>query len=297
MNNDELERVVEERLGALGGVIAILEAIQSRCGYLPESALRIVAAKTGHPLTEIYAVATFYRAFSLKPRGKHLISVCLGTACHVRGAPRVAQEFSNRLGIRPGDTTAGGEFSLETVNCLGACALGPTVVVDGRHIPHVTCAGVARILDRARAGAAMISAAEDERNIPLDVSCPACQRCLLDARRCLDDQPAVRLRVRTDSLEGEARLSSLYGTWRAESVPEITPAALVSFACPHCGVALPAGWRCPECGVRMVMATVRGGAEFHVCARWGCKGRLLDLNPATLACRREQSHGPSTVIG
>ena len=134
------------------GLIAILEEIQAEYGYLPEKSLRIVSDKTGRSLVDIYGVATFYRSFSLKPRGKHLICACLGTACHVRGAPRVVEELERQLGIEAGQTTADKEFTLETVNCLGACALGPIVVVDNHYFSNVDMAKVKHILEKARAG-------------------------------------------------------------------------------------------------------------------------------------------------
>jgi NADH-quinone oxidoreductase subunit E len=142
--------ILETYNGHRGSLIAILEEIQLHYGYLPEAALRTVSEKTGHSLVDVYGVATFYRSFSLKPRGKHLICVCLGTACHVRGAPRIADEFQRQLGINAGGTTPDGEFTLETVNCLGACALGPVAVVDGRYFSNVDTAGVKRILKKVK---------------------------------------------------------------------------------------------------------------------------------------------------
>ncbi len=139
---------------SMGGLIAILEEIQIRYGYLPEKSLRIVGEKMGRSLVDIYGVATFYSSFSLKPRGKHLISVCLGTACHVRGAPRIAEEFERQLGIQAGETSADREFTLETVNCLGACALGPIVVVDGQYFSNVKTSKVKHILEQAVHGEA-----------------------------------------------------------------------------------------------------------------------------------------------
>jgi len=145
---------IARRLSANGdGLISILEEIQETRGYLPEGALRAVAETMGRSLVDVYGVATFYRSFSLKPRGKHLASVCLGTACHVRGAPTVAEEFQRQLGIEAGETTPDKEFTLETVNCLGACALGPIVVVDGRYYSNVRTTEVRGILERARTGA------------------------------------------------------------------------------------------------------------------------------------------------
>ncbi|MFC1737333.1 NAD(P)H-dependent oxidoreductase subunit E, partial [Candidatus Hydrogenedentota bacterium] len=132
--------------------LAILEEIQGEYGYLPEQALRIVADKTCRSLVDIYGVATFYRFFSLQPRGRQLISVCMGTACHVRGAPMVLEEFERQLGIRVGETTPDREFTLETVNCLGACALGPIVVLDGKYFSNVNTATVKQILEKPEPG-------------------------------------------------------------------------------------------------------------------------------------------------
>ena len=137
---------------ASSGLISILEDIQGKYGYLPQGALVAVADKTNRSLVDIYGVATFYKSFSLIPRGKHLISVCLGTACHVRSAPVIVEEFERQLGINAGSTTEDREFSLETVNCLGACALGPIVVADGHYFSNVNTSNVNVILIKTRAG-------------------------------------------------------------------------------------------------------------------------------------------------
>ncbi len=146
------ERLSEHRSGE--DLIAHLQTLQAREGYLSEEGLRRLASRTGRSLVDVYAVATFYRSFSLKPRGKHLISVCTGTACHVRGAPGVREELERRLAIAPGETTSDGEFTLEAVNCLGACALGPIVVIDGVCFTNVRTTGVAALLAKARGGTA-----------------------------------------------------------------------------------------------------------------------------------------------
>ncbi len=111
----------------------VLQDINQAKKYLPKGDLRYVAARLGVPFSVAYHVATFYSSFSLTPRGKHLIQVCMGTACHVRGAKNVLSHFERKLKIGPGETTRDMLFSLETVNCLGACALGPVVVVDGEY--------------------------------------------------------------------------------------------------------------------------------------------------------------------
>ena len=121
-------------------LIAILQDIQAKMNYLPRKALVQVAKSLDLPLTSIYEVATFYKAFSLEPKGKHTLQVCLGTACHVRGGARILDYLENRLDVKAGGTTQDLAFTLESVNCLGACALGPVMVVDrryhGRVSPH-----------------------------------------------------------------------------------------------------------------------------------------------------------------
>ena len=148
----DILRIIEKHNKERGGLIAILEEIQDEHGYLSEKALRIVSDETGRSMVDIYGVARFYRSFSLKPRGKHLICACLGTACHVRGAPSVVEEFERQLNIKAGQTTADKEFTLETVNCLGACALGPIVVVDNHYFSNVDMAKVKHILEKIRVG-------------------------------------------------------------------------------------------------------------------------------------------------
>lgn len=127
-------------------LISILQDIQEEYNYLPQEALRIISKTLGVPLIDIIGVATFYRAFSLEPRGKHLITVCLGTACHVRGGPKILEEFERKLNLEAGQTSKDGQFSLETVACLGCCAIGPVVVVDGNYHAQTTIRKVGSIL-------------------------------------------------------------------------------------------------------------------------------------------------------
>jgi NADH:ubiquinone oxidoreductase subunit E len=129
-------------------LIPILQDIQVECNYLPQLALQILSKSLEIPLIDIIGVATFYRAFSLKPRGKHVVTVCLGTACHVRGGPKILDEFQRILNIKPGDTTEDGEFTLETVACLGCCAIGPVVVVDGDYHAQTTIRKAGAILKK-----------------------------------------------------------------------------------------------------------------------------------------------------
>ena len=130
-------------------LIAVLEEIQAKFHYLPQDAMILVSERLGIPLSQVYSVATFYHAFSLVPRGKHTIHVCTGTACHVRGAIQVLDRLESRLGIKPGETTRDRLFTLETVNCVGCCALGPVVVMDGEYEGKMTTRQVDRLLKRA----------------------------------------------------------------------------------------------------------------------------------------------------
>ena len=133
-------------------LIPILQDIQAEYNYLPELALRIVARSLEVPLIDVISVATFYRAFSLKPRGKHVITVCLGTACHVRGGPKILSEFEKKLNIRAGETTGDNRFTLESVNCLGACALGPIAVIDGNYFGQMKIRAVDRLIKKFGSG-------------------------------------------------------------------------------------------------------------------------------------------------
>lgn len=121
-----------------GLLVSILQDVQSEFFYLPEDAIEEVSRGLGVPLTQAYSVATFFKTFSLKPRGRHLINVCLGTACHVRGAVRILDKLERDLNVKPGETTEDHRFSLETVNCVGACALGPILIVDGKYHGQMT---------------------------------------------------------------------------------------------------------------------------------------------------------------
>jgi len=130
-------------------IVTLLQAIQDKYNYLPEELLARAAEEMKVPLIDIYSVATFYKSFSLVPRGRQQIVTCMGTACHVRGSEKVTEEISRVLNVERGSTTADGEYSLECVNCLGACALAPLVIVDGRHYGHMTPLKVRRLFAQA----------------------------------------------------------------------------------------------------------------------------------------------------
>ena len=146
-----------EQSGAMGqqedgasSLLATLVEVQSRYRYLPRDALILVSERLGVPLSQVYSVATFYNAFSLEPKGRHMFQVCTGTACHVRGAMQVLDRLETQLGIQAGQTSPDLEYTLETVNCLGACALGPIVVADGEYEGLMMASKVDRLLKRLK---------------------------------------------------------------------------------------------------------------------------------------------------
>lgn len=282
MVTEEVSRIIEKYDGGQRGLIAILEEIQSAYSYLPREALETVAEKTGRSLVDIYGVATFYRAFSLVPRGKHLISACLGTACHVRGGPAVAEEIGRQLGVKPGETTPNREFTFETVNCLGACALGPVVVIDGHYFPKMKSSMIKDIIGRARAGLDRIDVLSDQRIFPVEVSCSKCNHNLMDPEYVIDGYPPIRVTMSFGTTYGWVALSSLYGSHNILSEPEIPPGIIVHIFCPHCHAEMIGGAKCGECGSPMVPMIVRGGGVVQICARRGCKGHILDLGGTTI---------------
>ena len=129
----KVETILDKNQRAQGLLVSILQDIQAEYNYLPREALLKVGQDLDIPLSQVYSVATFFKAFSLEPRGRHLIHVCLGTACHVRGAVRVLEQIERELGIKSGKTTGDLKYTLETVNCVGACALGPIALIDGEY--------------------------------------------------------------------------------------------------------------------------------------------------------------------
>jgi len=138
----ELEALTANARGRRRALIQVLQDFQDRFHWLPPEALEHAAEALGVPLVQVYGVATFYRSFSLTPRGRHVCTVCLGTACHVRGGGAVLDEFERRLGVAAGRTTPDGAYTLERVNCLGACALAPLAVIDGRYYGQMAPAKV-----------------------------------------------------------------------------------------------------------------------------------------------------------
>ena len=141
-------KVVENHHRDMGMLIQILLDLQSSLGWLPQAALAEVSRQLRVPVTRVYQVASYYKAFSFAPKGRHSIKVCLGTACHVRGAARVVDKMETDLGIKRTETTPDLRFTLETVNCVGCCALGPMVMIDDKYHGQLTGEKVSRLLSR-----------------------------------------------------------------------------------------------------------------------------------------------------
>jgi NADH:ubiquinone oxidoreductase subunit E len=147
MMSAEIQEILAEFDGGQRDLIQMLHKVQARYGYIPQEAVAAMADRLNITEDEIFGVLTFYKAFSLEPRGRHVVTVCLGTACHVRGGVMIVEELERKLGIPAGRTTPDKKFTLETVNCLGCCAIGPVVVVDGKYYSHVSLNKVDSILE------------------------------------------------------------------------------------------------------------------------------------------------------
>ncbi len=152
MDLARLEGVFAGQGEASGALIPVLQAAQNEFGYLPSEVLAAIAERLDVPLSQVYGVVTFYSQFYLNPRGKHIIRCCDGTACHVRGTPKIVEALENRLGIGAGETTPDHLFTLEVVYCLGSCALAPVVVVDGTVMGAVTPDRMLKVVDKLAAG-------------------------------------------------------------------------------------------------------------------------------------------------
>jgi len=145
---EKVKEIIQQYSGDRSYLVPILQDVQKEFNYLPKDVLCAVSTHLSVSISRVYEVATFYKAFSLKPKGRYQLSLCLGTACHVRGAELIAGNISSILGIKEGDTTADLEFSYETVGCLGACALGPVLVVNGEYNGHMNIAKSTKILKK-----------------------------------------------------------------------------------------------------------------------------------------------------
>jgi NADH-quinone oxidoreductase subunit E len=145
-----LEQILEGRRSQPNQLIEVLHDVQANYGYIPREAVEFVSQGLGVPLIEVYRVASFYKAFKLKPSGKHVLTMCAGTACHVRGSGLLLDHAMDQLGVKLGEVTSDGLFSIEPVNCLGACALGPIVAENGSYHHHMTPAKLRKLIETLR---------------------------------------------------------------------------------------------------------------------------------------------------
>jgi NADH-quinone oxidoreductase subunit E len=150
MSLEKIDQIIDKYANEKGVLIQLLLDIQKEFRWIPKEAVMRINQRLKIPVSEIYRVASFYTALSLKPRGRHLVRVCLGTACYVRGGPRIIDSVERQLGIKPSETTSDNRFSLEIVNCLGCCALGPVVELDGQYHGRLTPANVGELLSKCK---------------------------------------------------------------------------------------------------------------------------------------------------
>ncbi len=146
MDNDKLDKIINHSRTDQKELIHILHALQSEYGYIPPESIPAISKRLNVSESEIFGVLTFYNAFSLTPKGEHVMTVCMGTACHVRGGQQIVEELERKLDVKVGETTSDDKFTLETVNCIGCCAIGPVVVVDKKYYSNITLNKIDSIL-------------------------------------------------------------------------------------------------------------------------------------------------------
>jgi len=274
----EQKSIVDACIKKHGGLlISVLQEIQKYYNYLPKEILKQISEKLHIPLRDIYGVGSFYKSFSFQPKGKHIITTCLGTACHVRGGEKIADAINSELKIHTGETTKDMLFTHETANCLGCCAIGPIVVADGEYHSNIRPDSIKKFIGEIGNGSDRTDIENDKKAIPIEVSCPRCNHSLMKPEHLIDNQPCAHVTVSFKRQHGWLRLSSLYGSYNVESENEIPLDTELNFFCPHCHEDLVGSSECPECGVKMILMIVRGGGTVQICPRFGCKGHLLDI--------------------
>jgi NADH-quinone oxidoreductase subunit E len=147
-NAVKVEALIDSYVRKKEQLISLLQDVQAEFNYIPQDVMIKISQKLEIPLSQVFSVATFFKAFSLKPRGRHTITVCLGTACHIKGGQRLVDKMQRDFGLQPGETTKDERFTLETANCLGCCALGPVVVIDGKYESQVNQEKLEKILKK-----------------------------------------------------------------------------------------------------------------------------------------------------
>lgn len=146
MSGDKIDRIIDKYVTEEGVLIQLLLDIQREFGWIPKEAVKRINERLKIPFSQIFRVASFYTALSLKPIGRHHVRVCVGTACYIRGGPRILNSLEIKLGIKSGETTNDNKFTLETVNCLGCCALGPVIEIDGKYFGKLNSASLDKLL-------------------------------------------------------------------------------------------------------------------------------------------------------
>ncbi|MFC2111755.1 NAD(P)H-dependent oxidoreductase subunit E [Bacteroidota bacterium] len=257
-------------------LISILQEVQKYYNYLPVDVLNILSEKLEMSLRDIYGVASFYRSFSFSPKGDHVLTTCLGTACHVRGGQKIADSINNELNINSGETTKDMMFTHETANCLGCCAIGPIVMVDGEYHSGIRPGSIKKFIKEIRSGSDRVRKDKSRLDFPIEVSCPRCNHSLMKPEHIIDNLPCIHVTISYNRKHGWLRLSSLYGSFSFECEIEVPFETELNFFCPHCHEDLGGSSECPECGAKMILMIVRGGGTVQICPRRGCKGHLLD---------------------
>jgi len=150
MELTKVDAIIDNYNGDAASLLAIMQDVQDEENYLPREAVNHIAKKLDVPVAKIYSMATFFESFHLEPRGKHICTVCVGTACHVRGAKRLVEQLERDLKVKSGGTTEDLMFTVEEVNCVGACALGPLVIVDGEYHGNVTSNQLTKVVKKLK---------------------------------------------------------------------------------------------------------------------------------------------------
>jgi NADH-quinone oxidoreductase subunit E len=154
MEIEKVDEIIDAYQSDAASLLAIMQDVQDVARYLPREAMERIAARLEIEMTDVYRMATFYESFHLEPRGEHICTVCMGTACHVRGAGRLVEQLERDLDIPSGGTTKDMKFTIEEVNCVGACALGPLVIVDGDYKGNMTSGKMQKMVKRLQKSAA-----------------------------------------------------------------------------------------------------------------------------------------------
>ncbi len=150
MELNGVDKVIDQYGASKASLLAIMQDVQDAENYLPREAMERVAERLGLPIARVYQMATFFESFHLEPRGKHICTVCMGTACHVRGATRLVEQLERDLEVPSGSTTEDMLFTIEEVNCVGACALGPLVIIDGKYHGNMTSGSLQKVVKKVR---------------------------------------------------------------------------------------------------------------------------------------------------